>query len=106
MRLLTTAFALLSVIAVRSASDTRLTGVVSDFTCGADHHGRAPAECVRTCTSESIEYALVVRSKVYMLVGDEEIRAQLSEVAGEIATVAGDLGRGDVIAVTSVTPFR
>ena len=106
MRLLIVAILLVVVTAAPSANEVTLTGIVSDAACGIEHHGRDADECVRACTEEGSEYALVVGSKVYTLVGDDNVKAQLLNLAGQMATVTGDRGTGDVIAVATVKPGR
>jgi hypothetical protein len=90
-------------LSARVAADTvRLTGTVSDKACGRDHHGHDPESCVRTCAEESGEYALVVGSRVYTLVADEDMRAELNRFAAREVVVTGERMNGDVVSVTSV----
>ena len=100
---LTAVLATLTMLATPAgATDATLTGIVSDRACGMDHHGREAEECVRACTAESGEYALVVGTRVYTLVGEDDVKAELYELAGTSVTVTGDRGRGDVVTVKTV----
>ena len=106
MRLTIGAVVFVVLAAAISASDVTLTGIVSDAACGVEHHGRDAAECVRSCAEEGSEFALVVGSRVYTLVGEDDVKAQLLNLAGKVATVTGDRGAGDVVSVATVQPGR
>jgi hypothetical protein len=101
---LTFAAVLFSLIATPQAVPITVTGIVSDATCAADHRGRITDDCVRACTEESVQYALVVGSRVYVLVGEDDIKEQLYNLAAQTVTVTGDRIPGDVIVVASVMP--
>jgi hypothetical protein len=104
VRFLALAVAIAIFSPAQAAPDVTLTGLVSDRACGMDHHGREAQECVRSCAAESGEYALVVGTRVYTLVADEDVKAELYDLAGEQATVTGGRDRGDVVMVKSVKP--
>lgn len=85
-----------------AANQQQLTGVVSDSMCGASHMAKdkTAAECTRMCVKDGSKYALVVGDKVYTLSGHE---AELDKLAGEKATINGDLS-GTNVKVSSVQP--
>jgi hypothetical protein len=91
-------------VVATAAEPVTLTGIVSDRTCGLDHHGRDAQQCVRTCVEESGDYVLVVGSRTYTLVAEDEAKAELYELAGKQATVAGQRSAGDVVSVATVKP--
>jgi hypothetical protein len=78
-----------------SAANQQLTGVVSDSMCGASHMAKdkTAAECTRMCVKDGSKYGLVVGDKVYTLSGHE---AELDKLAGEKATIKGDVSGTDV----------
>lgn len=109
MRLATLAFSLLLslVSAAVPAGNVTLTGTVSEMTCRLDHHrDRNPADCTRACTEEGSPFALIVGSRVYTLIGEDEVKGQLYELAGQRVTVIGEPRGNDVVAVTSVEAVR
>jgi hypothetical protein len=83
-----------------SAAPKTLTGTVSDSMCGAHHMAKdkSAAECTRECVSKGMNYALIVREKVYTLNGHE---AELNKLAGQWATVTGSV-MGETVMVESV----
>ncbi len=87
-----------------SASQTTLTGVVSDAMCGAHHtmQGMSAADCTRMCVKAGSGYALVVSDKVYLLKGAS---AQLNKYAGQKVTVKGAM-KGANFVVASVEPAK
>lgn len=95
------AIALLSLSTIAFASDTRLTGVISDNMCGKQHMMKnAPASrCVRECVKAGSDYALLVGDKIYTLKGD---KAEIHKFAGEKTTVKGTVS-GSIVAVTSIS---
>jgi hypothetical protein len=78
-----------------AASQQQLTGIVSDSMCGASHmlKDKTDAECTRMCVKDGSKYALVVGDKVFVLIGHE---AELDKLAGEKATVRGDVSGTNV----------
>ena len=100
---ITLAFAaalLFSASHLSAANQQQLTGIVSDSMCGASHmtKDKTPAECTRICVKDGMKYALVVGDRVYTLTGHE---AELGKLAGEKATVKGDVN-GTNVTVSSV----
>lgn len=87
-----------------SAATKKLTGIVSDSMCGAQHmeKDKSAAECTRDCVKKGTKYALVVGKKVYTLDGHE---AELDKLAGERATVKGSL-MGEMVMVESVAAAK
>jgi hypothetical protein len=85
-----------------AANEVTLTGTVSDAMCGANHHGREAVECTRACAAESGAYVLIVGTRIYTLVAEDDAREQLYELAGKRVVVTGDRVAGDVITVKTV----
>lgn len=87
-----------------TATDTALTGIVSDALCGAKHSmtSMSAADCMRMCVKGGQGFALVVGDKVYNLRGDS---AELDKYAAQKVTVKGKL-KGNSVAVDSVTPAK
>lgn len=87
-----------------AGTDTTLTGVVSDASCGAKHSmtNMSAADCTRMCVKAGQGFALVVGDKVYNLRGDS---AELDKYAARKVTVKGKL-KGTTVAVDSVAPAK
>ena len=82
------------------ASQTTLTGVLTDDMCTKKHMmpGKPNADCVRDCTKHGAKYVVVADGKVIELKGNQE---QFNELAGKKIKVAGDLA-GKTLVVTSI----
>lgn len=82
------------------ASQTTLTGVLTDDMCTKKHMmpGKPNADCVRDCTKHGSKYVVVAEGKVIVLKGNHE---QLSDLAGKKIKVTGDL-TGKELAVSSI----
>lgn len=63
--------------------------------CGASHmaKGKTAAECTRMCVKNGSKCALAVGDKIYTLTGHE---AELDKLAGETASIKGDVSGTDV----------
>jgi len=85
-------------------SAVRLTGIVSDTTCGSTHgtktHG--DAECTRLCVKLGADYALAIGKRIYVLKGHE---GELNTFAGDMVIVSGKIVKHDTVAVESVAPY-
>jgi hypothetical protein len=87
-----------------AASQTTLTGVISDDMCGKSHTmgEGTPADCTRACVKAGSHYAIVVGDKVYKVQDpDKNVAADLDKYAGEKVRVTGEVS-GDSIHVKSV----
>jgi hypothetical protein len=85
-------------------SAMRLTGVLTDTTCG-NTHGRKTqdsAECIRLCVKLGAEYALAVGDRIYALRGHQ---AELNTFAGDMVVVKGRIVNHKTVAVESVDPY-
>lgn len=82
------------------ASQTTLTGVLTDDMCTKKHMmpGKPNADCVRDCTKHGAKYVVVAEGKVIELKGKQE---QFSELAGKKIKVTGDL-TGKALTVSSI----
>lgn len=82
----------------------RLTGIVSDTSCGSTHgtNTQGDAECTRQCVKLGADYALAVGEKVYVLQGH---RDELNQFAGETVVISGKVINRYTVAVDSVTPY-
>ena len=80
------------------ASQTTLTGVLTDDMCTKKHmmRGRSNADCVRECIKHGAKYVVVSQGKVLELRGDQK---NLAEIAGKKVTLTGEL-KGNVLTVT------
>jgi len=87
-----------------TATDTTLTGIVSDALCGAKHSmtSMSAADCTRMCIKGGQGFALVVGDKVYNLRGDS---AELDKYAAQKVILKGKL-RDDTVSVDSVAPAK
>jgi hypothetical protein len=83
------------------AANMTLTGTVSDTHCGAKHPIADAAACTKACVSKGADYALVSEGKVYTLKADDAQKTELSNLAGKMATVMGDV-KGNTVTVASV----
>jgi hypothetical protein len=85
-------------------SATRLTGIVSDASCGSTHGTKiqGDANCTRLCVSLGAEYALAVGQRIYVLRGHQ---AELNAFAGDMVVVRGKIVSRNVVAVESVAPY-
>ena len=83
------------------AEEMTLTGEVGAATCGLTHAGPSAEVCTEQCVSRGSAYALIVDDNFYKLDASDAIKAQLSELAGKMATVTGDVMGAD-ITVSSV----
>lgn len=87
---------------VTAADEMTLTGSVGDAMCGAKHMMDNATGCTKGCVAKGSDYALIVDGKAYTLkTSDDEARQQLEALAGEQATVTGDVS-DDTISVASV----
>jgi hypothetical protein len=82
----------------------KLTGVVSDISCGKTHgmKGMSDAECTRMCVKGGAAYALVVGERLIELRGDSE---DLYKYAAQKVTVHGTMHGKDLL-VESVKPAK
>ena len=82
----------------------KLTGIVSDTTCGSTHGTRAQgdAECTRLCVKLGAEYALAVGEKIYVLRGHQ---AELNTFTGDMVVIRGEIVNHNTVAVESVAPY-
>ena len=80
-----------------------LTGTVGDAACGVTHKmPAAPAKCTLGCVKGGSAFALIVEDTAYTLeVEDDDLRIELEKLAGEMATITGDV-QGETITVASV----
>src|SRR5437764_1168833 len=91
----------LGAIQLSAASRQHLTGIVSEAMWGGSHiaKDKTAAGCTAMCVKGGSKYALAVGDKVYTLAGHE---AELDELAGEKATVKGEV-KGNAVQVQSVS---
>ena len=83
------------------ADEMTLTGTVGDAACGVTHKmPAAPAKCTLGCVKGGSAFALIVKDTAYTL-EDEDLRMELEKLAGEMATITGDV-QGETITVASV----
>ncbi len=82
------------------ASQTSLTGVLTDDMCTKKHMspGKSNADCVRECAKHGAKYVVVTGGKVVELHGKQE---QLSEFAGQKVKITGNL-IGKSLTVSSI----
>lgn len=92
---------LLSSGALLSAKEATLTGKVGDAACGVKHMMADEAACTAGCVKKGSDYALIVSDMAYTLKASDQMKAQLSKLAGKQARVVGDLN-GTTLTVTSV----
>ena len=78
------------------AEEMTLTGEVGAATCGLTHAGPSAEVCTEQCVSRGSAYALIVDDNFYKLDVSDAIKAQLSELAGKMATVTGDVMGADI----------
>ncbi len=79
------------------AEEMTLTGSVGDAMCGVKHAGPNAEMCTKGCVSKGSAFALIVDGKAYKLdTSSDEIKAQLTGLAGKTATVMGDVTGTDV----------
>ena len=84
------------------ADEMTLTGAVGDAMCGTKHMMDNGAACTKGCVMKGSDYALIVDDTAYTLkTSSDEAKAQLEELAGQTATITGDV-MGTTIAVASV----
>ncbi len=99
--------ALVGLFAVGAATlrgdEMTLTGTVGDAACGVTHKMPAdPAKCTLGCVKGGSAFALIVKDTAYTLeVEDADLRMELEKLAGEMATITGDV-QGETITVASV----
>ena len=83
--------------AALQAEEMTLTGSVGDAMCGTEHAGPNAEACTKGCVSKGSAFALIVDGKAYTLdTSSDEIKAQLTDLAGKTATVMGDVTGTDV----------
>jgi hypothetical protein len=95
------------------AEEMTLTGEVGAATCGLTHAGPSAEVCTKQCVLKGSAYALIVDDKFYQLdasdalgpKGADQIKAQLSKLAGKMATVTGNVMGAD-IKVSSVKAVK
>jgi hypothetical protein len=82
------------------ASQTTLTGILTDDMCTKKHmiSGKSNADCVRECVKGGAKYVVVSEGKAIELQGKPE---KLNELAGKKVKVTGNL-RGKTLAIASV----
>ena len=82
------------------AATATLTGIITDDMCGKKHMvaGKSDAECTRACVKRGAKFAVVVNDELYILDGKG---AEVSALAGQKATVSGDLN-GKTLTVSSI----
>ena len=75
------------------ADEMTLTGAVGDAACGVTHQMPGTARsCALACIADGSDYSLAVDETAYTLkTSSDEIKAKLKELAGENATVTGDV---------------
>ena len=78
------------------AEEMTLTGEVGAATCGLTHAGPSAKEGTKRCVSKGSAYALIVDDEFYKLDASDAIKAQLSELAGKMATVTGNVMGADI----------
>ncbi len=78
------------------AEEMTLTGEVGAATCGLTHAGPSAEACTKQCVSKGSAYALIVDDNFYKLDASDAIKAQLSELAGKMATVTGNVMGTDI----------
>ena len=84
------------------AEEMMLTGSIGDAMCGVKHAGANAVGCTKGCVKKGSAYALIVDDKAYTLkTSGDEMDAQLDALAGQMATITGDV-MGTDITVTSV----
>ncbi|MGA7381394.1 MAG: hypothetical protein WBX03_11125 [Terriglobales bacterium] len=87
-----------------AAPQPTFSGVITDSRCGARHpesSGKSPAECTLACVRNGAKYSLVNGDKKYTLDGNAD---ELSQWAGQRATIAGTRSRGTVKVVSVGSP--
>ena len=84
------------------ADEMTLTGAVGDAMCGVKHMMDDGKACTLGCVTKGSDFALIVDDTAYTLkTSSDEAKAQLEELAGQTATITGDV-TGTSIAVASV----
>ena len=73
------------------AAETTVTGKVGDAMCGMKHAIDNEVACTRGCVKNGSDYALIVKDQAYTLTASDDLKATLSELAGQRATVKGEL---------------
>jgi hypothetical protein len=88
-------------IEFRRPVEIRLTGIVSDSFCGADHGIKAigDPECTRSCVALGAQFALVSGRRVYILQG---AGPALDRLAGTRVMIKGVAVSRDTIVVEGV----
>ncbi len=81
------------------ASQTTITGVLTDDMCTKKHMmpGKANSDCVRDCIKHGAKYVVVSQGRTIELQGKHE---ELSDLAGKKVTVTGQL-KGNVLIVAN-----
>ena len=108
MKVRTAVFALVGVFALSGATlgadEMTLTGAVGDADCGVTHQmPGTSASCTLACIANGSDFALIVEDTAYRLeTSNEDLKAELKELAGMMATITGDV-TGETIVVASVT---
>ncbi len=95
--LIVIAFVVLFVVSL-FASQTTVTGVLTDNMCTKKHMmpGKPNADCVRECINHGAKYVVVAGGKVLELTGSQE---QFSNLAGKKVKVTGEAkGKAFVVA--------
>ena len=82
------------------ASQTTLTGVLTDDMCTRKHMtpGKTDADCVRECIQHGSKYVVVTGGRAIELKGKQEL---VSRFAGKKVQVTGDL-KGKALTVSSI----
>ena len=75
------------------ADEMTLTGAVGDADCGVTHQmPGTSASCTLAGIANGSDYALIVDDTAYTLkTSSDEAKAQLEELAGQTATITGDV---------------
>lgn len=88
--------------ATLGADEMTLTGAVGDAMCGVKHMMDNAKGCTLGCVKKGSDFALLVDETAYTLkTSSDEAKAQLEALAGQPATVTGDV-TGTTIQVASV----
>lgn len=87
------------------AAETTVTGKVGDAMCGMKHMVDNDVACTRGCVKKGSDFALIVKDQVYTLKASDDLKAALDKLAGQQATVKGEL-KGNTIQVASVVAAK
>jgi hypothetical protein len=82
------------------ATETTMTGWISDSNCGAKNANAEGAGCAKSCIKGGAKAVLVVGEKVYTINGDAKL---YMDRAGQLLDVTGVVD-GDTIKISKIGP--